>query len=64
MDQLIRFRCECGKKLKATRDLIGKKVAAPIAFVLISYLRPTISHPKKGRQYQRQKTFQPNTALR
>ena len=26
MDQLIRFRCECGKKLKATRDLIGKKV--------------------------------------
>ena len=26
MDQLIRFRCECGKKLKATRDIIGKKV--------------------------------------
>ena len=26
MDQMIRFRCECGKKLKATRDIIGKKV--------------------------------------
>lgn len=26
MDQLIRFRCECGKKLKATRDIIGRKV--------------------------------------
>ena len=26
MDQMIRFRCECGQKLKATRDLIGKKV--------------------------------------
>ena len=26
MDHLIRFRCECGKKLKATRDIIGKKV--------------------------------------
>lgn len=25
-DQLIRFRCECGKKLKATRDIIGRKV--------------------------------------
>ena len=26
MDQMIRFRCECGQKLKATRDIIGKKV--------------------------------------
>ena len=25
-DQLIRFRCKCGKKLKAARDIIGKKV--------------------------------------
>ena len=25
-DHLIRFRCECGKKLKAARDIIGRKV--------------------------------------
>lgn len=26
MNRLIRFRCKCGKKLKATHDIIGKKV--------------------------------------
>lgn len=26
MDRLIRFRCKCGKKLKATPEIIGKKV--------------------------------------
>ena len=26
MDNLIRFRCQCGKKLKASPDIVGKKV--------------------------------------